>query len=157
MPDCIEAGDASGEEPEIHIYGRDKDNCDKCHDVRKTADTKVSVVVFLSNSEVLQTANCMKCHPRSHGDHPVLIQTSLPIPRDLPLSRNYEITCMTCHNTHYLRYSDRPWIPRSYKDTFIDFVEGKKVYKTYYLRRNNSENELCIACHSGVRHQRGYK
>ena len=29
-----------------------------------------------------------------------------------------------------------------------------KEYKTFFLRRNNSKKELCIACHAGVRHQR---
>jgi len=152
----LESEDVNGQNLEIHEFVRDQDNCNKCHDVRQTADNKASVIVFVDNSAIVQTVNCMKCHPQHFGDHPVLVQTFIPVPKDLPLSKNMEITCMTCHNTHYLRYSDRPWTPRSHKNKFLDFVKKKKEYKTYFLRRNNSEKELCISCHTAVRHQKGY-
>ena len=152
----FEAENVSEKELQIHPFIEDKNSCGKCHDVRKTAGSDASYIVFVEDSAAIQTVNCKNCHPQHFGDHPVLIKASLTVPKDLPLSIKGEITCMTCHNTHYLRFSDRPWSPRSYKTILLDFVTRKKEYKTYFLRRNNSKKELCIACHTGVRHQRAY-
>ncbi len=153
----FEAENNSEQKLQIHPFIKeDKNSCAKCHDVRKTAGSDASYIVFVEDSAAIQTVNCKQCHSQHFGDHPVLIKASLTVPKDLPLSIKNEITCMTCHNTHYVRFSDRPWSPRSYKTILFDFVTRKKEYKTYFLRRNNSKKELCIACHTGVRHQRGY-
>jgi len=145
--------DDSEEKSQIHPFVKDKENCGKCHDVREMANG-VSYIVFEENSGAVQTVNCKGCHTQHLGDHPVLVRPLFNVPKDLPLSKRGEVTCMTCHNTHYIRYSDRPWSPRSYKAKVLDYVYKKKEYKTYFLRRNNSKKELCISCHTGVRHQR---
>ncbi len=152
----FESESVSVQKLQIHPFVKDKNNCNKCHDIRKTSGGDASYIVFVENSAAIQTVNCKNCHPQHFGDHPVLIKASFPVPKDLPLSEKNEITCMTCHNTHFIRFSDRSWSPRSYKTIIFDFIEKKKEYKTFFLRRNNSKKELCIACHAGVRHQRVY-
>jgi len=152
----FESENVPGQELQIHPFVKDKNNCNKCHDVRKISGSNASYIVFVENSAAIQTVNCMNCHQQHFGDHPVLIKASFSVPKDLPLSEKKEITCMTCHNTHFIRFSDRPWSPRSYKTIIFDFINKKKEYKTFFLRRNNSKKELCIACHAGVRHQRVY-
>ncbi|MFC1692372.1 multiheme c-type cytochrome [Candidatus Latescibacterota bacterium] len=152
----FESEEVSEQKLQTHPFVKDQKNCNKCHDLRISAGKNVSFIVFAENSAAIQTVNCMKCHPQHFGDHPVLVKASIPVPKDLPLSERNEITCMTCHNTHFIRFSDRPWSPRSNKTIIFDFVKRKKEYKTFFLRRNNSKKEFCIACHAGVRHQRGY-
>ncbi|MFC1552561.1 multiheme c-type cytochrome, partial [Candidatus Latescibacterota bacterium] len=145
--------DDSEAKSQIHPYVKDKEQCAKCHDVRQMAGG-ATYIVFEENSGAVQTVNCKGCHTQHLGDHPVLVQPLFHVPKDLPLSKKGEVTCMTCHNTHYTRYSDRSWSPRSYKSKVLDYLYKKKEYKTYFLRRNNSKKELCISCHTGVRHQR---
>lgn len=146
----------SANKSQIHPFVKDMNECGKCHDVRKMLDSEASYIVFAENSATIQTLNCKGCHPQNLGDHPILVRPMFPVPKDLPLSKRGEVTCMTCHNTHYVRYSDRPWSPRSYQTKIFDYVNKKKEFKTYFLRRNNSKKELCIACHTGVRHQRAF-
>ena len=83
--------------------------------------------MFVEDSAAIQTVNCKQCHPQHLGDHPVLIKATFTVPKDLPLSKRNEITCMTCHNTHFVRFSDRPWSPRSYKTILFDFVKRKDL------------------------------
>lgn len=147
--------DDLGGKSQIHPFVKDRANCSKCHDIRQLPGGG-SYIAFEENSGAIQTVNCKGCHPQHLGDHPVLVRPLFSVPKDLPLSKRGEVTCMTCHNTHYERYSDRPWLPRSVKTSMLDYMFRKKVYKTYFLRRNNSKKELCISCHTGVRYQRGY-
>ena len=151
-----EARDFSEQDAQIHPFVNDKNRCNTFHDVFQTSGADASYIVFRENSAALLTANCSNCHPRYPGDHPVLIKASFTVPKDLPLSEKREITCMTCHNPHFIRFSNRPWYPRSYITTMLDHVKRKKEFKTYFLRRNNSKKELCLSCHKGVRHQRGF-
>ena len=151
-----EAKDLLEQETNIHPFVNDKNSCNTCHDVFQTSGADASYIVFRENSADLLTENCLKCHERFIGDHPVLIKTTFPVPKDLPLSEKREITCMTCHNPHFKRFSNRPWYPRSYIITAFDIIQRKKEFKTYYLRRNNAKKELCLSCHKGLRHQRGY-
>ncbi|MFC1489889.1 multiheme c-type cytochrome [Candidatus Latescibacterota bacterium] len=146
----------SADDSQIHTLVKDQEKCGTCHELRTMEGTDISFVAFGENSGALMTVNCKGCHPQHLGDHPILVQPMFNVPKDLPLSKKGEVTCMTCHNTHYVRYSDRPWSPRSVKTKVLDYVFKKKEYKTYFLRRNNSKKELCISCHTGVRHQRTF-
>ncbi len=141
---------------QIHPFVNEKNRCDTCHDVFQTSGADASYIIFRENAAALLSAKCAKCHERNFGDHPVLIKASFPVPKDLPLSEKKEITCITCHNPHFIRFSNRSWFPRSYIMIIADYLKSKKEYKTYYLRRNNAKKELCLSCHKGVRHQRGF-
>ena len=151
----FQRNDDAGGKSQIHPFVKDQANCSKCHDIRQMPGG-ASYIAFEDNSGAIQTVNCKGCHPQHLGDHPVLVRPLFSVPKDIPLSKRGEVTCMTCHNTHYERYSDRPWEPRSVKTRVLDYVFKKKVYKTYFLRRNNSKKELCISCHAGVRYQRAF-
>ena len=90
---------------------------------------------------------CIECHPMGETGHPTMVKPLFPIPKDFPLSDNNEITCVSCHNPHYQRYSSRSWLPRTHLRKAADILRRKKQFKTHYLRRNNSKKELCLACH----------
>lgn len=146
----------SEQEIQIHPFSAYGEQCNTCHEIKKTAGADASYIIFRENSTDLLTAACIKCHPQGAADHPIKITPSFPIPKDLPLSEKKEITCITCHNPHFRRFSNRSWLPRTFLLEMIDFINRKKQYKTYFLRRNNAKKELCLACHQGLRHQWGF-
>ncbi len=138
---------------QFHPYTTTQDQCYRCHEVYLTSGSEASYIVFIENSSEILTSSCLKCHPHDSRDHPVMITSSYPIPEDLLHSENMEITCLTCHNPHFQRYSSRAWVPRSFTTKIQHFVFGKKDFKTYFLRRNNADKELCMACHDGIQQQ----
>ena len=148
------------QESEFHPFINDKNLCSTCHVTYQTANTSgntISYIVVNVDSSHIHTYVCLGCHPHKAEVHPVQITSSFPVPKDLPVSKMREITCTTCHNPHFSRYSSRPWIPRSFLQILNDFVKRKKQYKTYFLRRNNSKGELCMSCHKPVRHDSIWK
>ena len=151
-----EAHEFTDDEGEVHPNVQDSDRCNTCHEVFSTDEGRGSFIVFRENPANSLTAKCLSCHHYHVGDHPVLVGASFPIPKDLPVSDKNEITCITCHNPHYQRYSNRSWQPRSYKEKIYDIITGKKRFKTYFLRRNNAKKDLCLSCHKGVYQQRTY-
>ncbi len=148
-----EAKDFSESEAQTHPFVKDNNQCNTCHEVFQDSGFNASYIVFREDPGVSMTASCLKCHQQYIGDHPVLIKAPFPVPKDFPLSEKKEITCITCHNPHFQRFSNRPWFPRSFKTIIADFIKRKKEYKTYFLRRNNAEKELCLSCHKSVRYQ----
>jgi len=144
------AQDFSGVEGAVHPFAHDKNKCDTCHEVFQTPRPEGSLIVFREDRYIALSGRCLKCHQYHVGDHPVRITATLPVPKDLPLSDKKEITCITCHNPHFQRFSNRPWYPRSYETKLTDFITMKKTYKTYFLRRNNEQKDLCLSCHKGV-------
>ncbi len=143
----------SEQEIQTHPYTTSNDQCNKCHEVYKTTGANGSYIVFVEDSHKLMTYACIKCHLQGNADHPIMIVASFPVPRDLPLSQDNEVTCITCHNPHLQRYSNHPWLQRSFMTIISDFISRKKQYKTFFLRRNNSNRELCLSCHHRVGNQ----
>ncbi len=143
----------SEQKTQIHPFAASKNQCNKCHEVYKTTGAEASYIVFIENSSKFLNAACLRCHPQGPADHPILITTSFAVPKDLPLSEKKEITCITCHNPHLQRFSNRSWLPRSFTKKLVESIFRKKQYKTYFLRRNNANKELCLGCHKSLRQQ----
>ena len=139
------------EDIQRHPFLNDKELCNICHVIYNITGTTAKYIAINADSTSFPTDVCLECHPHRVADHPVHIVVPYEAPKDLPLTKKREITCITCHNPHYERFSNRPWMPRSIIQKMYDFFKGKKQYKTYFLRRNNSQGELCISCHRQVR------
>ncbi|MFC1552630.1 hypothetical protein ACFL6P_08730 [Candidatus Latescibacterota bacterium] len=144
------------ERREVHPFSGVDIQCSKCHEVHKTQGAEASYIVFREDSVRLLSDKCLVCHPMSSSGHPNLVKPSFPIPKDFPLSHQNELTCISCHNPHYQRYSNRSWLPRTYLGRTADFIRRKKQFNTYFLRRNNAKKELCLACHQGIRQDWGF-
>jgi hypothetical protein len=92
------------------------------------------------------TSMCVECHNQSEQSHEVGgDKIDFTVPADLPLSSENTLTCMTCHFMHGSLSSDRPWASVSFMDKLTGHV---RLHKSYLLRRNNSNGELCLVCHS---------
>ncbi len=88
-------------------------------------------------------AMCMRCHEHEARAHPMGRPLEFPVPPDLPLEGG-AMTCLTCHHAHGSLQSDRPWASVSLMDRLTD---SERMHKSYLLRRNNANGELCLVCH----------
>ncbi len=124
-----------------------KQLCKECHHVapdhqpqRSTRSVLPDVQGYIADG----VSMCTSCHDEGPANHMVGAQPDFPVPADLPLDGERRITCLTCHHTHGSLKSDRPWCTVS----LLDRLFGReRLHKTYLLRRNNTDGELCKACH----------
>lgn len=83
---------------------------------------------------------CMNCHNTDNvGNHPVGVPASPAT--GLPLEGGSLVSCITCHSPHQPRYAEKPWTAPALS------IHTKDGYKTFFLRHENSQGELCIKCH----------
>lgn len=86
---------------------------------------------------------CAGCHNKDDG-HKVGLKLDFEVPADLPLGSKNKLTCLTCHYTHGSLSSSRPQASVSFMDSMLD---SERLHKSYLLRRNNVDGELCLTCH----------
>lgn len=90
------------------------------------------------------TAMCMPCHEESMDSHPLDVYPKYAVPADLPLDKEGGISCLTCHYTHGSLKSDHPCCSVSFMDRLLG---SDRLKKSFLLRRENNNGELCRACH----------
>ncbi len=101
-----------------------KVGCFECHE-RLPLD-KAALVLRPNIEDV-----CAKCHNlEKRLSHPVGKVPKTLVPLDMPLDKEGQISCVTCHDVH---------MPA------INKLTGKK---TYYLRRMSKGKKFCYACHA---------
>jgi hypothetical protein len=88
-------------------------------------------------------AMCSGCHDKENG-HKVGIKLDFDAPADMPLDAKHKMTCLTCHYAHGSLGSNRPQASVSFMDRMLD---SERLHKSFLLRRNNSDGELCLTCH----------
>lgn len=86
---------------------------------------------------------CSGCHDAEDG-HKVGLKLDFEVPADMPLGPKNKLTCLTCHYTHGSLKSTRPQASFSLMDQMLD---AERLCKSFLLRRNNAEGELCLTCH----------
>jgi hypothetical protein len=86
---------------------------------------------------------CSGCHDAEDG-HKVGIKLYFEVPADMPLGEKNKLTCLTCHYSHGSLSSDRPQASVSFMDKMLD---AERLHKSFLLRRNNTDGELCLTCH----------
>jgi hypothetical protein len=88
--------------------------------------------------------NCRRCHQEMEKHHPVGGGVEEKDKMTLPLSTGDKVACITCHDPGARRTDTRSWKSQS---LFSRLFRSQTVYKTYYLRINNADGNLCRACH----------
>ena len=86
---------------------------------------------------------CSGCHDKDDG-HKVGIKLDFDVPADMPLGAKNKLTCLTCHYTHGSLSSKKPQASVSFMDRMLN---AERLHKSYLLRRNNADGELCLTCH----------
>ncbi len=126
----------------------DNESCMGCHKaIINTAsqDTGKLILPDMNNFIVDATNMCIGCHGDDNISHIVGITPDYTVPADLPLNSDSQITCLTCHYTHGSLKSDKPTASSSFLDLMFN---RERLSKSYTLRRNNADGDLCLACHS---------
>ncbi|MBI5187782.1 MAG: hypothetical protein HZA07_01735 [Nitrospirae bacterium] len=126
-----------------HKELRDQSKCADCH-LEKPQVLPSEICTFM-NIPIKDTVTemCTKCHEYGERSHPTDKAVDFPVPPDLPL-KDGKITCVTCHYPHAKFESDRRYISTSLLGSLFS---REKKHKTYFLRRPNTNGELCMACH----------
>lgn len=120
--------------------------CEACHKVmppRYSGATRHALELDADALQVDGTTMCDVCHTDEHM-HMVGVHIDFPSPKDLPLDGEQKVMCLTCHYAHGKLTSDRPWAAVSFMDRLTN---NDDLHKSYLLRRNNSNGELCLVCH----------
>ena len=146
---------AETENPHTIAKGSKTMECSACH---KSDPNENAKILRLLNG-VLDTRNnpidpesfnqngtemCSTCHNPDDG-HKVGLKLDFQAPADMPLDKKNKMTCLTCHYTHGSLTSDRPQASVSFMDRLFD---DARMHKSFLLRRNNSDGELCLTCHN---------
>jgi hypothetical protein len=140
---------AESENP--HTISKDSKStvCSTCHKV--DPELKVNSVIETRNHPVDRdsfnqdgTEMCSSCHNPDDG-HKVGLALDFQAPADMPLDKKNKMTCLTCHYTHGSLSSDRPQASVSFMDRLFD---DARMHKSFLLRRNNTDGELCLTCHN---------
>jgi len=127
----------------------DREMCSVCHNqVPTLSDDKLLVTKYLATNfndfKQNGVTMCASCHDAT-AYHKVNISVDFPVPDDLPLTEDKEMICLTCHFAHGSLSSDRPQCSFSFMDRLLD---ANRLHKSFLLRRNNSNGELCLTCHN---------
>jgi hypothetical protein len=89
-------------------------------------------------------ANCLRCHKDMDKHHPVGPEVEAKDKVLLPLLGTNKVACISCHDLKTSSSDTRSWKAQS---LFARLFQGQQRYRTYYLRINNRNGELCKACH----------
>lgn len=123
-------------------------DCASCHadkpqitkaGVLETKNHRADFAAFKSDGVEM----CSGCHDAEDG-HKVGLKMDFEVPADLPLGEKNKLTCLTCHYTHGSLSSDRPQASISFMDSLLN---AERLHKSFLLRRNNADGELCLTCH----------
>ncbi|MDF1535766.1 MAG: multiheme c-type cytochrome [bacterium] len=131
-----------------HAFMDEPSRCLHCHESRpiKQGGRFVKDIVSL----------CRDCHSVVHRmSHPVDIRPQGKISDDLSLDNEGTMTCATCHDPHSASFSSKPYLRRG----IVERLKGmfsSAGYSTYYLRKPNTEGELCLSCHEREEVDEGY-
>lgn len=137
----------SGGNPHELKNGVDNIGCTNCHRQAPERIPERPTRVVLPNPDYFSmgpVAMCVSCHEGSEGSHPIGVIPNYPVPADLPLDKNNGVSCLTCHFTHGSLKSDHPCCSVSFLDRMFD---RDRMRKSFLLRRENTNGELCKACH----------
>lgn len=140
---------AQADNPHNITKDTDMTACTSCHvdppsaeigELLETKNNPVDITTFNDDG----VAMCSTCHNPDDG-HKVKLKLDFQIPADLPLGKKNKLTCLTCHYTHGSLSSNRPQASFSFMD---ELVNADRLRKSFLLRRNNNNGELCLICHN---------
>lgn len=122
--------------------------CTSCHIDEPTTELTSSGQHLIPKIELFnkpENEMCSTCHGDDNTSHIIGVTPEYNVPADLPLDQSKEMTCLTCHYVHGNLKSEKPMASSSFMDHLFDRA---RLEKSFLLRRNNANGDLCLACHS---------
>lgn len=135
-PHTVSSVDKSGTCAGCHVAEIHYDKAD----LLNTKNQQVDIDAFTNDG----VAMCSSCHNAEEG-HKVGLKLDFEIPADMPLNKKNALSCLTCHYTHGDLTSVRPQASFSFMDRLVN---ADRLHKSFLLRRNNVDGELCLICHN---------
>lgn len=139
-----------GVNPHIVRKSQSTSVCSSCH-IREpqlkddalltTKNIRVELDLFSQDG----IAMCSSCHNPNQEHKMIGLVVDFPIPADMPLSKENAISCLTCHYVHGSLLADIPQASISFLDRLLN---AERLRKSFLLRRNNVNGELCLICHN---------
>lgn len=130
------------------LTAENKELCLSCHIKEPALKLSVSsgrhVLPDMDDYRKSENEMCTDCHGEENSSHIIGVTPDYSVPADLPLDAKDQVTCLTCHYIHGSLESDKPMASSSFMDHLFN---RERLSKSYTLRRNNSEGDLCLACH----------
>ena len=121
--------------------------CLSCHKKMPSKAQNISgkhIIPDMKQFVKSETLMCAGCHGDDNSGHIVGVTPEYTVPADLPLDKNNQITCLSCHYIHGSLKSSIPMASSSFMDHLFN---RQRLNKSYILRRNNAKGDLCLACH----------
>lgn len=121
--------------------------CLSCHKSMPSTTKKISgkhIIPEMKKFVKSETLMCADCHGDDNTGHIVGVTAEYTVPADLPLDKNNQVTCLSCHYFHGSLKSSKPMASTSFMDHLFN---RQRLNKSYILRRNNAKGDLCLACH----------
>lgn len=123
------------------------DYCTQCHVKLPQQNKRIDGQYHIPDMNTFKVdaiTMCTHCHGEENSSHIVGVTQDYNTPPDLPLDANNKITCLTCHYVHGNLQTNAPMASISFLDHIMD---RERLSKSFVLRRNNSNGDLCLACH----------
>jgi len=142
---------ALAENSNPHVINKDTAgiDCKSCHvnpveyqgsELLDSKNKRIDLAEFANDG----VAMCSGCHNPENG-HKIGLKLDFDVPADMPLDKKNSLSCLTCHYSHGRLASDRPQASYSFMDRLVD---AERLHKSFLLRRNNVDGELCLICHN---------
>jgi len=122
-------------------------DCTLCHTTKPTTELNSSSKHIMPKIELFNKSEngmCTTCHGDDNTSHIIGVTPEYNVPADLPLDNSKQVTCLTCHYVHGNLKSEKPMASSSFMDHLFN---RERLSKSFLLRRNNANGDLCLACH----------
>ena len=130
-----------------HSVLEDGEKCTQCHPEKPSSQPGPVYTFQKIRMRDNFTEVCTACHEYGERSHPTDIEIDFDVPADLPVFYG-KVTCATCHYPHGESKSETRYVSASALNKLGSIFSRKKSFKTYFLRRENTDGELCLACHN---------
>lgn len=146
---CTLIANTATENPHLVSKNQAASNCTSCHTTAPANNSEYLLETKNHHTNLAEftqdgVAMCSSCHNPDDG-HKVNLKLDFEVPADMPVGKKNTINCLTCHYTHGNLTSTTPQASFSVMDRFVD---AERLHKSFLLRRNNTDGELCLICHS---------
>ncbi len=135
---------AQNEPQDGHEFMKDINRCIECH-IGEPVFGETDYRDLRFTDDIVSI--CHRCHSEESlgRSHPVNVrpQDDMEVPEDMHLDEYLNMTCATCHRPHADPYTKLK--PTDYDSPIKK--DRERYYRSYYLRRTNTKNALCYACH----------
>lgn len=138
----------AGENPHEINQQTPSDSCLLCHATLPkkpfVSKDRQIIVPNMADYKADGVGMCAMCHDPNRAKHMLGRKIEIPLPKELPLTEDKKIVCLTCHYAHGDFYSEQP---RTNITFFDKLFNTQRMHNSFLLRLNNTDGQFCLLCH----------